>query len=264
MAGDKPLAGKVALVTGASRGIGADIAKHLGAAGASVAVTARSETVSDPRLPGTIHTVASEIESAGGTAKGFRMDMRDEESIVEGLKQVLEHFGRVDIVVNNAALLVGGTLETVKPRHIELLYEINLRGPITLLREAIPHMRAGGGGHIINVSSRGAVFPGPGPYPADARKGGWLYGGLKAGLERMSQGWAIDLQGDNISVNVLSPQGVIRTPGNKFITNDKENPDTDFEEADKMGKAAVYICQQPVEFTGNILFDEPFCAEKGL
>ena len=257
------LEGKVALVTGASRGIGADVAKELGRAGAAVAVCARSEQVTDPRLPGTIHTVAEEIRAAGGQAKGIRLDARDPESIAAAVKATVDEFGRLDILVNNAAILVPGTLDSIQPRHIELIWQIDLRGPILLMREALPHLRAAGGGHIINVSSRAAVFPGPGPY-ANPRKGGAFYGMVKAGLERLSQALAMELQEDGISVNVLSPEGVIRTPGNLFAQNDPENPNLDFEPAEKMAKAARWICEQPAAYTGHILFDVDVCREQGL
>lgn len=259
------LTGKVALVTGASRGIGEYIAKELAAAGATVAVTARSEEVTDPRLPGTIHSVAAAIRAAGGKATGIRIDMRDPDSITAGVKRTVEEFGRIDIVVNNAAILVPGSIESIQPRHIELIWQVDLRGPILMMREAIPHIRAAGGGQIINVSSRAGVFPGPGPYPEGQGGGGPFYGMIKAGLERLSQSLAMDLQRDKIAVNVLSPQGRIRTPGNVFAQNSRENPNLDFEPADKMGKAARWICEQePPSFTGNILFDEELCREKGL
>jgi citronellol/citronellal dehydrogenase len=257
------LEGKVALVTGASRGIGADIARYLGRAGASVAVAARSETVPDPRLPGTIHTVAAEIEAAGSKALAIRMDVRDPQSIADGVARTAEHFGRLDIVVNNAALLVPGTIESLKERHIDLLWEVDLRGPIFVIRHAIPHLRAAGGGQVINISSRAAVFPGPGPYE-NPRKGGTFYGLLKAALERMTQGLAMELQEDRIAVNSLSPEGVIHTPGNMFGANDKDNPKLEFEEAALMGKAAVWICEQPPTYTGHILFDNELCRDQGL
>jgi len=258
------LEGKVALVTGASRGIGEDVAKYLAKAGASVAVCARTEEVKDKRLPGTIHSVAAEIEKAGGKALAVRMDMRDNESIAEGVKKTVDHFGRLDIIVNNAAILVPGTLESIQVRHIELIWQVDLRGPLILMREAIPHLRAAGGGHIINVSSVAGVFPGPGPYK-EPRKGGAFYGMVKSGLERFSQGLAMELQDDQIAVNVLSPQGRIKTPGNLFAQNDPENPSLEFETADYMGKGTVWICEQPPsQFTGNILFDEDLAKEKGL
>ncbi len=257
------LEGKVALVTGASRGIGEYIAYHLARAGAAVAIAARTEEVKDPRLPGTIHSVAKAIEAAGGRALAVKMDMREPDEIAAGVKMTAEHFGRLDIVVNNAAILVPGTIESIQPRHIDLIWQVDLRGPILLMREAVPHLRAAGGGHIINISSVAAVFPGPGPY-AQPRKGGAFYGMIKAGLERLTQGLAMELQEDAIGVNALSPQGRIRTPGNMFAQNDPANPNLDFEPADSMGKAARWICEQPATYTGHILFDEDLCRERGL
>ncbi|MEX1103878.1 MAG: SDR family oxidoreductase, partial [Dehalococcoidia bacterium] len=91
-----------------------------------------------------------------------------------------------------------------------------------------------------------------------------FYGMIKAGLERLSQGLAMELQEDGIAVNVLSPQGRIKTPGNAFATNNPENPDLEFEEAVAMAKGTRWICEQPANFTGNILFDEELCRERGL
>lgn len=257
------LQGKAALVTGASRGIGEYVAMELARAGVSVAIAARTTEVKDKRLPGTIHSVAQAIRDGGGKAEAVYMDMREPDSIAAGVEQTVKAFGRLDIVVNNAAILVPGTIESIQPRHIDLIWQVDLRGPILLMREAIPHMRQAGGGHIINVSSRAAVFPGPGPY-AEPRKGGAFYGMIKAGLERLSQALAMELQEDGIAVNVLSPQGRIRTPGNVFAQNDPENPNLDFEPADKMGKGVRWICEQDASFTGHILFDEDLCREKNL
>lgn len=257
------LEGRTAIVTGASRGIGEYIARGLAKNGAKVAVAARTEEVTDPRLPGTIHTVSETIRSEGGEALPVRMDMRDPESIQAGVQKVVDEWGGVDIIVNNAAILVPGTIETVQERHLDLIWQIDLRGPLLLIKYSLPHMKQSGKGHIINVSSRVAVFPGPGPY-AEVAKGGAFYGMVKAGLERYSQALAMELQDENISVNVLSPQGRIRTPGNIWAENDKENPNLDFEDAWEMGKSAAWICEQGVEFTGHILFDQDVCREHGL
>ncbi len=258
-----PLDGRVAIVTGASRGIGEYVARALAGAGAKVGVAARTEEATDPRLPGTIHSVTEGIRSEGGEALAVRMDMRDPESIQAGVQKVVDEWGGVDILVNNAAILVPGTIETVQERHLDLIWQIDLRGPLLLIKYALPHMRRAGRGHIINVSSRAGVFPGPGPYEA-GRQGGAFYGMVKSGLERYSQGLAMELQDANISVNVLSPQGRIKTPGNIFATNDRENPDLEFEGAWEMGKGSVWICQQGVDFTGHILFDQDLCRERGL
>jgi citronellol/citronellal dehydrogenase len=267
VAQDGSLSGKVALVAGASRGIGADIARQLGQAGAKVGVAARTEVQNDPRLPGTIHSVTQEIRDGGGEATPVLMNLRDHESIAAAVAKVVEAYGQLDILVNNAAIFVPGTLETVQPRHIELSWQVNLRGPILAMREAIPHLRAAGGGHILNLSSRGAIPPGPGPYDPGREPGGFdiFYGPEKSFLEHFSQRQAMALQPENISVNVLAPNGLILTPGAKFAGNDRENPDLDFETAEAMAKAAVWICAQPVsEFTGNIVYDEELVKAKGL
>lgn len=257
------LDGRVALVTGASRGIGEYIARRLASAGAGVAVAARSVEVTDPRLPGTIHSVSEAITAAGGSALAVRMDVRDLESIQAGVQQTVDHFGRLDIVVNNAAILVPGNIETVRERHLDLIWQIDLRGPVVLCKAATPHLKAAGGGDIINISSRAGVFPGPGPYQ-EAARGGAFYGMVKAGLERFSQGLAMELQPSKVKVNVLSPQGRIRTPGNIWAENDPENPTLEFEPADLMGACAVWICEQPPTYTGHILFDEELAAAAGL
>jgi NAD(P)-dependent dehydrogenase (short-subunit alcohol dehydrogenase family) len=267
MAGDRSLSGKVALVAGASRGIGADIARHLAVAGAKVAVAARTEVQSDPRLPGTIHSVAEEIVAGGGEATPVLLNLRDPESIAVAVAKVLGRYGRLDVLVNNAAIFVPGTLETVQARHIESSWQVNVRGPILAMREAVPHIRAAGGGHVVNVSSRGSVFPGPGPYDAPKATPGRdiFYGPEKSMIEHFSQRQAMVLQPDNIAVNVLSPAGGIRTPGNLFAQNDRENPNLEFESADAMGKATVWICKQLAsEFTGNIAYDEDLVSANDL
>ncbi|MBM3140104.1 MAG: SDR family NAD(P)-dependent oxidoreductase [Chloroflexi bacterium] len=260
------LNGKVALVAGASRGIGADIAKYLGAAGAKVAVAARTEVVQDKRLPGTIHSVVEEIRAKGGTALPVVLNLRDPDSIRAAVKQVADEWGQIDILVNNAAIFVPGNLETVQERHIELSFQVNLKGVILTMKEALPYMKKAGGGHIINISSRGALYPGPGPYDTSRKPGGDIfYGAEKAAIERFSQQQAWLLQDDNIAVNVLSPQGRIKTPGNVFFQNDPNNPDLEFESADFMGKATVWICeQQAMQFTGNVVYDQDLCKEKKL
>ena len=261
------LDGQVALVAGASRGIGADIAKYLAAAGAKVGVAARTEEVQDPRLPGTIHSVTKEIVDAGDTAIPVVLNMRDPESIKAAMQKVVDEWGRLDILVNNAAIFVPGNIETVQERHINLSLEVNLRSYMLAMREAIPHMRASGGGHIINISSRGAIPLGPGPYTEEQRdrRGDIFYGPEKIALEHFSQGQAATYQEENISVNVLSPDTGVRTAGNRFASNDRENPDLNFETADDMGQATVWICEQPPKgFTGNILYDKPVLTNAGI
>jgi citronellol/citronellal dehydrogenase len=262
-----PLAGKVALITGASRGIGRDVALALAAAGVNVSIAARSEVVTDPRLPGTIHTVAEEIEARGGRALPVKLDVTRDEEIEAAVERTLEAFGRIDILMNNAAIQVPGGTRTVQPRHLDLLYRVDLRAPIMCIRAVLEPMARAGGGHIVNVSSRAGVFPGPGPYGEEqvGRARQPFYAMVKAGLERYSQALAMELQPDAIAVNVLSPEGRIRTPGNSFAENSRENPTLDFEQAVDMGKAMVWLCaQDPRSYTGHILFDTDVVREHAL
>lgn len=247
---------KVAIVTGGGQGIGREYSLRFAEEGASVAIAdLRAEEAK---------SVESEIEAAGGSALSMRADVADEEGAARMVAETVERFGRVDILVNNAAILVPGSIESVLPRHLDLIWQIDLRGPLLLMRACVPHMKAAGGGHIVNVSSRAGVFPGPGPYP-ETRSGGGFYAMVKSGLERYSQALAIELQDDGIAVNVLSPLGRIRTPGNIWAENDPENPTLEFEPAPHMARGTVWICEQPPgEFTGHIRFDEDLCAEKGL
>ena len=259
------LDGRMALVTGSSRGIGEHMAKYLSQAGAKVAIAARTTEVTDKRLPGTIYSVADEIRDKGGVATSIKLNMRDPTSISDGIAQTVDELGGLDIVVNNAAILVPGSLETIQERHIDLIWQIDLRGPLLLMKHALPHLKRNEVSDIINISSIAAVFPGPGPYEETPRgREGSFYGMVKAGLERFSQGLARELQPDNVKVNILSPQGRISTPGNVWAENDPVNPSLEFEAAIEMGKAGVWICEQPHLYTGNILYDQDLCKEKNL
>src|SRR5205823_13816541 len=119
-------------------------------------------------------------------------DVTREDDISRTVEQTLQHFGRIDILVNNAGILIPGTVLEMSPRHWELAFRVNVTGPFLLCRAAIPHMVGAGGGHVLNISSRGAVGPGAGPY-REALRGGTVYGSTKAALERVSQGPAAEL-----------------------------------------------------------------------
>ena len=157
------LEGKVAIVTGASRGIGADIARHLGGLGVAVAVAARSEEEPDPRLPGTIHSVVREIEDTGGRALAVRTNVRYIEDTQALVDATMAEFGRLDILVNNAGITFQGGVEEIPLERLELIWQIDLRAPIVLCRQAIPHMRASGGGHIITSPRTRRARSGPPP-----------------------------------------------------------------------------------------------------
>lgn len=260
------LAGRVAILGGASRGIGRDMAVAMAAAGARIVVVARSEVEPDPRLPGTIHQTVQDIKEAGGEAFAIKADISDEEQVNAMVQRTIETYGRVDILVNNAAVLVPRGILDLPTRHIDLHNRINIKGPILCIRAVLPHMLQQHQGWVINVSSRAAVFPGPGPYKDDVQPSrAFMYAATKAALERLTQGLALEYHKEGISFNVLSPMGRIRTPGNVFgMTRPGETPEP-FEIAEAMGKAGVFICEQdPHTFTGNILFDEEVVKQYNL
>jgi len=251
------LAGKVAIVTGSSRGIGKDIALAFAAEGADIVVAARSEREADPRLPGTIYATAQAVEALGRRALAVKTDVTDEEQIATMVRHTLDAFGRVDILVNNAAVLVPRGILDLPTRHLDLHYRVNLKGPILCIRAILPTMLKQGQGWIINISSNAAIFPGPGPYQAVRPTRAFMYAATKAALERLTQGLAVEYQAQGISANVLSPIGRVRTPGNVFGMTPPGGTPEPFEQAEAMGKAAVFIASQsPHMFTGHILFDE--------
>jgi NAD(P)-dependent dehydrogenase (short-subunit alcohol dehydrogenase family) len=242
---DGPLEGKVAIVTGASRGIGEAIAHSLARSGAAVAVAARTEEVTDPR-----------IRAEGGTAIAVVTNMRYADSIYACAETTARELGSVDIVVNNAAIMVPGDIESVQDRHIDLMWQVDLRGPILMCKAAIPYMKAAGGGHMINISSNLAKSIGPGPYEPASPRGGIFYATIKAGLERFTEGLAQQLEPYHIAANVLSLGYGIETPGFVFADPDPANPRLEFGSAEWMGRAAAWIAMQPYEYTGHIVLDD--------
>jgi citronellol/citronellal dehydrogenase len=259
------LDGRVAIVTGASRGLGKDIALSLARAGVSVVAAARTEAEGESRIPGTLTQTVSQIHEAGGQAIAVRCDVTREDDIAATVQQALDAFGRIDILVNNAGILVPGSIMELQPRHWELVFRVNVTGPFLFCRAVIPHMRQAGGGHIINISSRGAIGPGEGPYTT-ASPGGTPYGSSKAALERFSQGLAAEVFGDRISVNALSPHRVLWSEGGHYFRTQGGTPSYSGwrMSGEIIGDAAVVICaQEPGLYTGNILYDELVMLNEG-
>jgi 7-alpha-hydroxysteroid dehydrogenase len=228
----RKLAGRVALVTGASRGLGRAIAVRLAAGGATVAVAARSETVWDPRLPGTIHETVGLIESAGGKAVPFAVDLMLPDQVDRLVGDVEERLGPIGVLVNNAALTVSGrpgqqprddaqpvrfsrppslveVPVTAYQRHISL----NLIAPYRLMQLTLPTMLSSGCGNIVNISSRAAFEPGEGPYENPGRPALFAYGSTKAALHVLTQAAAVEGAGHGVAANVLIPSRPIATPG---------------------------------------------------
>ncbi|MSQ33847.1 MAG: SDR family NAD(P)-dependent oxidoreductase [Dehalococcoidia bacterium] len=196
-----------------------------------------------------------------------RCDVTLNEEIETAVQRTLGEFGRLDVLVNNAGILVPGTILEMQARHLDLIYRVNLRGPVVFCRAVIPHMARLGGGHIVNISSRGAIGPGQGPYK-EPRTGGTAYGATKAALERFSQGLAAEVFASNIAVNALSPHLLLWSEGGYYFrTLGGGTPSYAGVRmsGEIIGDAAVRICAKaPRAFTGRILYDEPFLLEDGM
>jgi citronellol/citronellal dehydrogenase len=206
------LDGRVALVTGASRGLGAAMATRLAAEGATLAVTART-LEPDPRYPGTLRETVAVIERAGGRAQAFRADLSKSEERHRLVADVNESFGRVDILVNNAAVTFLRPLHEFPLKRFDLMFEMQVRAPFELCQLVLPGMYERGWGSILNISSRAAQHP-PGPPYDDIYLRGWtVYGACKAALERMTTALAAEALPHGVRANTLAPFDNVATPG---------------------------------------------------
>ncbi len=215
------LNGMVAIVTGASRGIGADIARVLARKGMTIVCAARTEEPGTYKIPGSLHETIDSILAEGGRAIARRCDMSKEEDVRALWDWASAEFPRIHAVINNAAINIPGTIAGMQWKHFLLNMAINVTNPILLAKLAAPHMAATGGGAIINVSSSASDGPGEGPYDT-VSVGGTPYGLTKAALERFSQGMAEEVWADNVSVNTIMPSEQIYVGGTIYVA--ENNP----------------------------------------
>ncbi|MGV0874612.1 SDR family NAD(P)-dependent oxidoreductase [Mycolicibacterium sp. XJ879] len=254
----KHLAGRTALVTGSSRGIGRAVAQRLSAEGATVVVTARSYQPSASvrgaaaaELPGTIGETIELIEAAGGTAIGIAADLEDPQQRADLVDAVLERTGRIDILVNNAGFADYALVEDMSMETFDRTVEHYLRAPFVLTRAAIPHMREQGAGWIVNIGSVTGVAP-VRPYREyNKTSGDVVYASMKAALHRFTQGVAAELLDANIAVNCVGPSTAIRTPGAASLI--PESFPT--EPVEYLAETVLAMCHLPAaERTGLVAF----------
>jgi citronellol/citronellal dehydrogenase len=254
------LDGKVAIVTGASRGIGAEIARRFAAEGAAVAVAARTTDAGTSPFPGTIAETVEQIRAAGGTATAIRADLSKPEDRERLVTEASEQLGPVDILVSNAAVTYFTRVEDFTARRFQLMFDVQVEGPFHLAQLVIPAMREKGRGWILNISSIAARHPAM-PPTGWASRGGTVYGMCKAALERFSTGLAAELYADSIAVNALSPSKVVPTPGTIFHHLTSED-DPNSEPPAVMAEAALRLCSaEPRTLTGRIAYSQELLAE---
>jgi len=256
---------KVAIVTGASRGIGRGIAERLGSAGATVVVSARSLAASHDGLAGTLQETVNAIEAAGGKAIALACDVEDAASRANLIRQVIDRCGRIDILVNNAGRALHEPIESFTPEKTVSQVQQYLVWPYELARLAVPHMKKQGAGWIVNLGSSTAhASEGP-PYDDYSTHGGAaLYAALKASIHRLSISLAAELLASNISVNVVAPVGAIITPGVDALGVIKPGMEAYVEPVDHIAEAALaLVSAEPSKLTGKIAFSWMYLDEIG-
>jgi NAD(P)-dependent dehydrogenase (short-subunit alcohol dehydrogenase family) len=258
------LDGKVALVTGASRGIGKAIAKLFAAEGARVACTARTLEEGAHRLEGSLQTTVGEIVDAGGSAVPIAGDVSEFAECERMVRAARDAFGRIDVLVNNAALTYFIPVAEFPPSKWLKSFAVNVHGPFFMTRLVLEEMIPRRSGAIVNISSGAAIGPGRGPYKSAPLRGGTLYGAEKAALERFTQGLAAEVYDHRISVSCVSPSLVVPTPGVLFhrLIDRPDAPNA--EPVEMMAKAALLLATEPLDkVTGRVTYSQQILREFG-
>ena len=252
------LAGKRMFITGGSRGIGLAIALRAAKDGASIAIAAKTSDP-NPKLPGTIHTAAAEIEAAGGKALAIQCDLRDETQIEAATTQAAEAFGGIDILVNNASAINLTRTDQTPAKRFDLMFDVNVRGTFLTSQAAIPHLResakAGRNPHILTLS------------PPLSMKAKWFqhhvaYTMAKYGMSMCVLGMAEEFKRDGIGVNALWPRTAIDTAALQMIPG----IDTATCRTPEILSDAAYVIlnRDSKEHSGNFYVDDEVLASVGI
>lgn len=241
----------VAVVTGASRGIGRALALGLAAEGAKVVIAAKSEAETE-RLPGSIYSVAEEIEQVGGEALPLRVDVRDDAQVKKMVERTVERFDRLDFLVNNAGALWWRPILETSPKRYDLLWQVNVRGAYLCTYYALPHMVAARFGHILFCSP---------PLSVDAHPGYACYMTTKMGMTRLALAVAAEHRADNIASNALWPATPIESQAT--INWEIGRRETWRSPAVLVDAALEVLRTPPAELTGRQLIDEEILRERG-
>jgi citronellol/citronellal dehydrogenase len=231
--------GKIALVTGASRGVGAAIAVALARAGCQVACAARSTEDTPQRTPGTLNQTVARIEEFGGSGLAVPTNLAQDDDVLGMVARTVEWFGGLDILVNNAAVTFIGDLHVPLRRH-DLMMDVNFRAPFLAIREAAPHMAQRGEGCIINVSSAAALFP---------YSDNMSYGISKIALERLTVDAAKQLQDVRIAVNCFRIDVPVASEG--FIANTEGIDRSTWEPCEVPAEGILWMVRQPPDYSGR-------------
>jgi citronellol/citronellal dehydrogenase len=249
------LMGKVALVTGASRGIGAAIAARFAQEGAKVVVSARTAEEGESRLPGTLHETVDRIKAAGGQAVLIKADLAQAAERERLVEEAVAAFGPIDILVNNAAITYFSPVADFTEKRFKLMMEVQVYAPFHLSQLVLPSMRERHQGWIVNISSPAGIHPRQ-PY-LRAGRGGTVYGMCKAALERFTTGLASEVFDEGIAVNVVSP-GLVDTPGVAVHGLINEQTKDRVQPIEYIAEAVFQLAKgDPRTMTGRVDYAEP-------
>jgi NAD(P)-dependent dehydrogenase (short-subunit alcohol dehydrogenase family) len=251
------LEGRIALVTGSSRGLGRHIALQLARAGADVVVLARTLGESES-APGSVRAVAGEVRALGRRALEAVADVCDDDAVGALVARVLAEWGRIDILVNNAGVVATQPLLEMPPRRLDLLWRVNVRAPAVFIQACAPGMIERGSGHIVNIASLSSQV-------RDTRVplGYAGYTATKSALVRLSQAAALELQPHGVAVNALAPTGLVETEGWLRIADGRRLPNA--EPIEYTGRAVAWIvAQDPARFSGRFLDSQQVLAMAGI
>jgi|ERR1700728_2235110 len=277
-------AGQVVFVTGASRGIGEYIAYEFASLGANVALIAKSTNDAPHRVfEGTIESTAERVRSYGVSALEIQGDVSHEDDVERAYEETMNHFGRCDILVNNAAVSYVGPFLELSNKRWQILLAVNVMGPVMLSKVFLPQMLERGDGRIVNISSgsgrteQDASSMDTSAERVDARLGEASFGGAgqglgdsllaygtsKAALNRFTVGLASELRGKGVGVNALAVGAV--TPAYRYTLPNADYSQNELPEAP--AQLTTWLAAQPAEFTGHVLDQEdllPDLRAKGL
>ena len=248
------LAGKTLFITGASRGIGLAIALRAARDGANVAIAAKSG-VPNPKLPGTIHTAAAAVEAAGGKALALKVDIRDEEQVHAAVARTAEHFGGIDIVVNNASAIWLAGVESTPVKRYDLTNQVNTRGTFIVTQACLPHLKRANNPHVLMLSPPPSLDPKwYAPHTA--------YTIAKMGMSLCVLGMSGEFGPLGIAVNALWPRTVIATAAIGMIEGVRaehcRTPDIVADAAHAM------LCRPAREYSGHFALDEEVLRSQGV
>jgi citronellol/citronellal dehydrogenase len=249
------LAGKTLFVTGGSRGIGLAIAKKAAEDGANIVIAAKTDKP-HPKLPGTIHTAAEEIEEAGGNALPLVCDIRDDDAVAAAVEQGAEAFGGIDIVVNNASAIALLGTEAVKMSRFDLMHQVNARGTFLVSKTCLPWLRKSENPHILVLAPPlNMVEKWFAPHVA--------YSMAKYGMSMCVLGMAGEFREDGIAVNALWPRTTIATAAVNMLGGDELIQHS--RKPEIMADAAYIILTRPSrDFSGNFCIDDAVLEDEGI